>query len=98
MGAPLANATGAITLDAGTQRNGMHACPYGQVMVGLRLDQNLLACQALPANTVSSEWVDSSTHDAYPLHACGAAFPSGLMSGIRADQDRLTCAATSQIQ
>jgi hypothetical protein len=96
--APLGNATGAVTLDTGTQRNGMHSCPFGQVMVGFRLDQNVLGCQALPANAVTSERVDSSTQDAYPLHACDATFPTGAISGIRADQKLLGCAITTQVQ
>ena len=96
--APLGNMTGALTLDTGTQRNGMHSCPFGQVIRGFRLDQNKLACQALPTNTVTSERVDTGTQDAYPMHACDASAPSSAISGIRADQNRLSCATTTQVQ
>lgn len=89
---------GPPTLDSGTVRNNMHACPDGQVMVGLRVDWNLLACQALPAGSVTAEYVDSSTQNGYPMHACdGGPYNTAVMSGIRVDQDLLTCATTNRI-
>jgi hypothetical protein len=96
--APLGNATGSITLDTGTQRNGMHACPSGLVMVGLNVPSNLLACQALPAGSVSGEWVDTGTQDVYPMHTCQPATAASFMAGIRVDQNKLTCDGTSLVQ
>ncbi len=89
---------GPATLDTGTQRNNMHSCPYGQVMVGLRADWNLLACQALPAGAVTGEWVDSSTQNGYPMHACDSGpYDTAAMSGIRIDQNLLSCASTNRV-
>jgi len=89
--AQLQTSPGYRYLDAGTQRNGMHACPYGSVMAGLHVDRNLLACQ-LPGTPVTSEYVDGNpaTQDGYPMHVCGSGGYG--MSGIRVDYNLFTCA------
>lgn len=38
---------GNLTIDTGTVRNGLRACPRGTVLVGARFDQNLLLCGEL---------------------------------------------------
>jgi hypothetical protein len=76
----------------------MHSCPLGEVMTGLRVDWNLLACQALPAGSITSEWVDSGTQNGYPMHACDRGpLNTAAMSGIRVDQNRLACVATDRV-
>jgi hypothetical protein len=95
--APLRNPNGAVTLDLGTVRNNMHVCPFGQVMVGLHTDLNRLACQSIPGNPITSERVDSSTADSFPMHVCDSTFLTEAMSGIRADQNLLTCATNPQV-
>jgi hypothetical protein len=90
--APLSYTGGAVTVDTGTQRNGMHSCPPNSVMVGLHNDLNYLACQSLPSGYVANEHVDTSTQDGFPMHACDPAGVNGAMTGIRVDQDRLSCA------
>jgi hypothetical protein len=90
--APLANSAGAIQLDTSTQRNGMHSCPYGQVMVGIDVNANNLACQALPANTITTERIDTGTQDEYPMHVCDALIPGSAMSGIDVGANLQTCA------
>jgi hypothetical protein len=95
--APLRSPGGEVTLDTGTVRNNMHVCPFGQVMVGLHNDFNLLACQSIPGNPIFSERVDSGTDDSFPMHVCQSAFLSEAMSGIRADQNLLTCATNPQV-
>ena len=94
--APLDNPVGVVSLDTGTQRNGMHSCPSGSVMVGLRYDWNYLACQALPASAWSGEWVDTGTQDGFPVRVCGNGAISP-MSGIQVTQNKLSCLTTSQI-
>jgi hypothetical protein len=86
---------GTRTLDTGTQRNGMHSCPFGQVMVGLHLDLNQLLCQTVPGDLISGEIVDNGTQDGWPMHVCPST-SSYAMSGIRADQNRFTCATDTQ--
>jgi hypothetical protein len=89
---------GPPTLDTGTQRNNMHSCPPGEVMTGLRVDWNLLACQALPGGSITSEWVDSSTQNGYPMRACDRGpINTAVMTGIRVDQNLLSCAATERV-
>jgi hypothetical protein len=38
---------GPVHIDHNTQRHGMHACPLGEIMVGIKIASNMLAC-ALP--------------------------------------------------
>jgi hypothetical protein len=90
--APLASTAGAIHLDTSTQRNGMHSCPYGEVMVGLDLNANNLACQTLPPNTITTERIDTGTEDEYPMHVCDSLIPGSAMSGINDGASLQTCA------
>jgi hypothetical protein len=89
--APLHDQTGTITLDTGTQRNGMHSCPLGQVMVGSQPELNMLACQTVPSSPVTTERVDFGTQDTFPMHVCESTFISEAMTGIRIDQNLLSC-------
>jgi hypothetical protein len=95
--APLANPNGAVTLDTGTVRNNMHVCPFGQVVVGLHADLNLLACQSIPGDPITSERVDSGTTDGWPMHVCDATFPTSAISGVRLDQNLLSCATNPNV-
>jgi hypothetical protein len=78
-----------VALDRFTQRNGMHACPQGWVMVALHADHNWLACRQ-PATAPVFEFVDTGTQDrnGQPMHVCS---PGSAMAGIRVDQNKFTC-------
>ena len=78
-------------IDFGTLRNGMHACPYGAIMIGFHRNKNYLACQ-YPGPSVASEYVDGNpaTLDSYPMHVCWSA--QYAMSGIHDDHNQFTCA------
>lgn len=95
--APMSNATGTISLDAGTVRNGMHVCPFGSVMVGLHRDLNMLACQQRPAGSITSERVDTATTDSFPMHVCQNPVATEAMSGIHADLNRLSCSSNANL-
>ncbi len=60
-------------------------------MVGLRADMNMRACQTVPSSPVSSERVDSSTQDTFPMRTCESTTISEAMTGIRIDQNLLSC-------
>lgn len=108
--APLQDPSGVIQADTSTYRNvngppngdgtfttyNMHTCPFGFVMVGLDETDNVLACQKIPANTVSDaitgEIVDTGTQDGYPMHVCESAPLSYAMSGLDPANNLLTCA------
>ncbi|HEX6273745.1 MAG TPA: hypothetical protein VFZ53_11925 [Polyangiaceae bacterium] len=90
--ATLNNASGAVTLDAGTVRNNMHVCPFGSVMVGLHRDLNLLACKQV--GSITTERVDTGTSDG-TMHVCQNPVNTEAMSGIHADQNRFTCASNA---
>ena len=51
-----------------TQRNGMHACKQGTVMVGVNVGINQLIC-AQPSEGVQFEYVDGGTQDGF-MHVC----------------------------
>jgi len=79
--------------DYWTQRNGMHACPLGYVMRGVHIDANVLYCSLVLQEQF--EFVDSAGSDNWWGDAvCNLPGSSALfaMSGIRADQNSLTCA------
>ncbi len=66
--------------------NDMHACPSGQLMVGVHVGKNLLACQQ-SAQSVTLEFVDGFTGDGV-MHVC----PSTLaIADIRVDRNQFTC-------
>ncbi len=107
--AQLQDASGPIVADFSTYRNvnlpnpdgtsttyNMHTCPLGYVMVGLREDQNVLACQQIPPNAISDaitgEVVDTDTEDDYPMHACESTPRNYAMSGFDGANNLLTCA------
>ena len=94
----LKNPNGVTTLDTGTQRNGMHTCPFGQVMVGLRADMNQLACQTVPGAAINSERIDFGTQDTFPMHTCNWGRLDSAMSGVRLDRNQFTCASNPQVQ
>lgn len=107
--APLQDASGPIVADYFTYRNvngvssdgtltayNMHTCPFGSVMVGLRQDMNILACQQIPAYALSDgitgELVDTGTLDNYPMHVCESTPHAYAMSGLDPANNLLTCA------
>lgn len=107
--AQLQNASGAIVPDYSTYRavNGpnadgtstayyMHACPFGSVMVGYHEDLDILACQQIPAYTISDgitgELVDTGTADNWPMHTCESTAHAYAMSGIDPANNLLACA------
>ena len=107
--AELQDASGPIVADTSTYRDvskpnddgtstiyNMHTCPLGYVMVGLREDQNVLACQQIPPNAINDaitgELVDTGTQDAYPMRACESTPRAYAMSGFDGANNLLTCA------
>jgi hypothetical protein len=105
----LQDASGPIVADFSTYRNvnlpnpdgtvtgyNMRACPLGYVMVGLRQDQNVLACQQIPADAISDaitgERVDTGTEDNWPMHVCESTPHAYAMSGFDAANNLLSCA------
>jgi len=82
-----------------TQRQNMHACPLGTVMVGFHRARNDLLCAHLSLENPLSETVDAFTQDpAMPGHVCPAQgsppfFTGAAMSGIRDDQNKFLCAS-----
>jgi hypothetical protein len=104
--APLQDPSGPIIADDSTYRTvtnpdpddssyTLHTCPFGYVMVGLRDDMNILACQQIVPNAISDsitgELVDTGTQDGY-LHACESAPYAYAMSGFDGANNLLTCA------
>ena len=83
------------TVDRDTQRNGMHSCPPGQFVVGVRVDRNLLLCSGeFSGYTTAQEivqeggaWkVESQSHG---MHAC----PEGMgVTGVHVSKNMLACA------
>ena len=70
----------------------MHACVFGDLMVGYSQNWNLLVC-AHPAEGVQSEFVDGNSSDGY-MHVCNQSFANPFryaMTGINASQNRFTC-------
>jgi hypothetical protein len=84
----------------------MHCCPQNQgnatVMVGLRADENILACQQIRNDFVGRDSLavfdpnpgNSPTQDAYPMHVCPPPPPNQTsygMAGIRIDHNEFVC-------
>lgn len=87
----------AVNLDGTFTTYSMHACPFGYVMVGYHQDMDVLACQKIPANTLSNaitgELVDTGTQDGY-MHTCESAPYAYAMSGIDPWNNLLVCATS----
>ena len=78
-------------LDSGTQRLGMHACPQGSLMIGLRANANLLGCYTSSHGVLATwdEYVDAGTQD-NNMHVCRED-QRYAMVGIRIDRNQFIC-------
>lgn len=77
---------GNLTLDTGTVRSGLRACPRGTVLVGARFDQNLLLCGELL-------FCEDNTHCPGPADSCERQSTGGSLSlpvGVCRKTGRLT--------
>jgi hypothetical protein len=64
MGAPFVDGQDGIGNTLATQRRGMHACPWGSIMVGMNVERNDLLCRNYAGiNQYTSEKVDGGTQD-----------------------------------
>lgn len=87
------------TVDTRTQRNGMHSCPAGQFVVGVRVDRNQLLCSGeFGGYTPTQETVqqggarriDSQSHG---MHAC----PEGMgVTGLHVTRNLVACAPVAR--
>jgi hypothetical protein len=80
------------SVDRGTARHGMHACPEGMYMTGIHVGSNLLLCAKLGQGYEASEEHPDTTTVDFSMHAC----PSGtVMTGIHVDRNILLCAPST---
>lgn len=73
-------------IDRSTQRNGMHACPAGQLMTGVHVGNNQLLC-APGKGDFAHEIVDANTVR-NQMHACPVGY---AMTGLHVDSNLLSC-------
>jgi hypothetical protein len=82
-------------VDAGTQRDGMHACPVGRYMKGLHVGNNQLTCcfdGSRGQPPLGNESVDGGTQ-LQDMHGCfAAAGRARIMTGIHVGNNQLLCA------
>jgi hypothetical protein len=86
-------------IDRDTQRNGMHSCPLGKFVVGIRVDKNLLLCSGEfggytgSQEIVQSGGVDKVDTQSHGMHAC----PEGMaMTGHHVSRNLLACAPVAR--
>jgi hypothetical protein len=82
-----------VKLTNGTQRDGMHACPFGSVMTGLQVTLNELLCaphESAPPGATWTEIVDDGQTQRDGMHACPAGF---VMTGIEVGENHFLCGA-----
>ncbi len=84
-------------VDSGTVEQGMHACPKGFAIAGVRIDKNLFLCRRVTLS--GEEQYVSTLLDAGSItvranmHAC----PAGTyMRGLRNDKNQLLCSFDSR--
>lgn len=83
------------TVDTDTQRNGMHSCPPGQFVVGVRVDRNQLLCSGeFGGYTTTQETVQQGgarriNSQSHGMHAC----TEGMgMTGLHVTRNLVACA------
>lgn len=87
------------TVDRNTQRNGMHSCPQGQFVIGVRVDRNLLLCSGeFGSYTRAQEIVQAGgasrvESQSHGMHAC----PEGMaITGLHVSRNLLACAPVAR--
>lgn len=83
---------GSIGVSGYTQRQGMHACPVGRYLSGVRLDHNMFLCRQQPGftYTTGAEFIRRS--GGYSEANMAACPPGHAVTGLHESKNLLLCA------